>query len=100
MQITIPPIPPFLLDLGERAVKTFAGTLLTVLTGGIVGTMSLTSLPWAEALNTAAGTTVVSIIFSLASAQWGDKTASLVKQVEYKLTGGVKTLSLPFRRAR
>lgn len=61
----------FWLGIVDRAVKTFAGVLLTLLGGGQTG-LNLLAVNWRAALLTAAGVTVVSVLLSLASAPVGD----------------------------
>lgn len=68
----------FLLELLERAVKTFAQALLAALTVG--ATTDIVSMPWLSALSIAGGAAVVSALTSIASAAWGDEvTPSLVR---------------------
>lgn len=70
----------FLLDLVERAGKTFAQALIAVLGAGTVG---LFSVNWAGALSAAGMAALLSVLTSVASSQWGDNgTASLVKPEE------------------
>lgn len=62
-------------DLTERAVKTFAQTLLAVLAVGV----PIWEMDWVSALGIAAGATVLSVLTSIASASTGNHdTASLV----------------------
>lgn len=62
-------------DLGERAIKTFAQTLLAVLAVGV----PVWEMEWVSALGIAAGATVLSVLTSIASASTGNHdTASLV----------------------
>lgn len=65
----------FFYDLGERAIKTFAQTLLAVLAVGV----PIWEMDWVSALGIAAGATVLSVLTSVASAGAGNHdTASLV----------------------
>ena len=65
----------FWVDLTERAVKTFAQTLLAVLAVGV----PVWEMEWVSALGIAAGATVLSVLTSIASASTGSNdTASLV----------------------
>lgn len=62
-------------DLTERAIKTFAQTLLAVLAVGV----PVWEMEWVSALGIAAGATVLSVLTSVASAGAGSHTtASLV----------------------
>ncbi|MFR0820336.1 MAG: holin [Lactococcus lactis] len=65
----------FFKDLAERAIKTFAQSLVAV---GLAGATDLLSVDWINALSVAGLATVVSILTSLASGIPGDNTASLV----------------------
>jgi hypothetical protein len=68
----------FLRELAERALKTFAQTLVALLTAG--ATTNIVSMPWTAALLIAAGAAVLSVLTSIASAQFGDEaTPSLVR---------------------
>lgn len=77
---------PFLKDAAERAVKTFAGGVLYGLGSPIVDAgfhVALSDLPLRHALDVGLGTTVASLIFSLASIKFGTSgTASLTKAVQ------------------
>lgn len=53
----------FWFDLAERAAKTFAQTLLSVLAVGV----PIWEMDWVGALGIAAGATVISALMSLAS---------------------------------
>lgn len=71
----------FLLDLTERAVKTFAQALLGVL--GVQGTSSVLDVDWRTALGGAALATAISVLTSLLSLRLGvSGTASLTTTVE------------------
>jgi hypothetical protein len=62
----------------DRALKSFAASLLLLLGGGTVG-LNLLQVDWLQALGTAAGTTVISVLFSVASAPVGEPgTTSLL----------------------
>lgn len=65
----------FFKDLAERAIKTFAQSLVAV---GLAGATDLLSVDWVNALSIAGLATIVSILTSLASGIPGDNTASLV----------------------
>lgn len=70
----------FLMDLVERAGKTFAQALAAILTAGAFG---LINAPWGSALSAAGMAALLSVLMSVASSQWGDNgTASLVKPEE------------------
>jgi hypothetical protein len=65
-------------DAGERALKTFAQTVVALLSAGGFG---LVDAPWSTALNIAALAAVLSVLTSIASAGVGQQgTASLVAQ--------------------
>lgn len=65
----------FWLDLAERALKTFAQTLVAVLTVGV----PIWEIDWAEGTGIAATAAVISALTSIGSAGKGDpETASLV----------------------
>lgn len=66
----------FLKDLAERAIKTFAQSMVAVLTAGATGILNV---DWENALSVALLATVISIFTSLGSITIGDDTASLVK---------------------
>lgn len=71
----------FLKDLIERAVKTFAQTLLASLT--IATTLS--DVDWKTALSTSLLAAIISILTSIVSAKFGDKeTASIIKKEQKK----------------
>lgn len=62
-------------DAAERAVKTFAQTLLAVLAVGV----PIWEMEWVSALGIAAGATALSVLISVASAGAGSyNAASLV----------------------
>jgi hypothetical protein len=65
----------FFKDAGERALKTFAQSLLSVLA---VQGVTITSVNWAVALSVAATATLISVLTSVVSYS-AHGTASLVK---------------------
>ena len=78
-------------DIGERAVKTFAGGfivgahLIDAATGLAVGqgTVAFSDIDWAGGFDVGSGTLVLSILFSLWSLRRGNPgTASLTTAVE------------------
>ena len=70
-------------DAGERAVKTFAQTLLALVLAA--GVTSIVALNWPVLLGTAGTAALVSLLTSLASTFAGEeKTASLVDEVTYE----------------
>lgn len=71
----------FLFDALERALKTFAQTLLATLTVG-GATTGIHELPWVAALSIAATATVLSLLTSVASLPVGNQTASMTTAVE------------------
>lgn len=74
---------PFVKDAAERALKTFAGGFIVGanLAGAAVN-VALSDINWLHGLDVGAGTTVVSLIFSLGSLKLGSSgTASLTKVV-------------------
>ncbi|SKH54925.1 Uncharacterised protein [Mycobacteroides abscessus subsp. massiliense] len=91
MTITISPdLKDAAVDASERAVKTFAGGfivgagLLGAAVDAVTGqvTVAASQISWAHGLDVGAGTTVVSLLFSLASIKLGNPgTASLTKAV-------------------
>jgi len=66
-------------DIAERAVKTFAQSLVAV---GLAGATDLLSVDWVNALSVAGLATLVSILTSIASSKIGDETASVVNTKE------------------
>jgi hypothetical protein len=68
-------------DIAERAVKTFAQSLVAV---GLAGATDLLSVDWVNALSVAGLATLVSILTSIASSKIGDDTASVVNNGEDK----------------
>lgn len=66
----------FWTDTAERAVKTFAQSLLAVFTAGV----TIISVDWKEAMAIGATAALVSVLTSVASTSNGDKgSASLVR---------------------
>ena len=66
----------FWIDASERAVRTFAQSLLAVFTAGV----TIISVDWKEALAIGSTAALVSVLMSIASTGTGDKeSASLVK---------------------
>lgn len=68
-------------DIAERAIKTFAQSLVAV---GLAGATDLLSVDWVNALSVAGLATLVSILTSVASSKIGDDTASVVNNSEDK----------------
>lgn len=67
----------FILDAVERAAKTFAQSLLALVTVGA----AVTTIDWGTALEISATATVISLLTSVVSLPLGDSgTASLVKR--------------------
>lgn len=66
-------------DIAERAVKTFAQSLVAV---GLAGATDLLSVDWVNALSIAGLATLVSVLTSIASSKIGDNTASVVNNKE------------------
>lgn len=62
----------FWFDVSERAVKTFAQSLLAVLAVGV----PIWEIDWLGALGIAATATVISVLTSVASAATGDPTTA------------------------
>ena len=58
----------FWIAAGERAVKTFAQTLIALIGTGAVGIMDL---DWAQMLSVSATATLLSILTSIASSNFG-----------------------------
>jgi hypothetical protein len=70
----------WLKDAGERAVKTFAQSVLAILT---VGGVDVLHLNWAQTLSVAATATLISVLTSVVSVGVGNSgTASLTNAVE------------------
>ncbi|WP_100466655.1 holin [Mycobacteroides abscessus] len=102
MHITIPPwAKDAAIDTVERAVKTFAGGFivgaellqvgLDVLTGQ--GAVAFSEIDWTQGLDVGAGTTVASLIFSVASIKLGKRgtasaTNAVVPSSLFKLVAG------------
>lgn len=68
-------------DIIERAIKTFAQSLVAV---GLAGATDLLSVDWVNALSIAGLATLVSVLTSIASSKIGDDTASVVNNMEDK----------------
>lgn len=66
----------FLLDVVERAVKTFAQSLLVLFVGD--SAYNVISVNWPQALGLAATAALVSILTSVVSGQFGDKNTASV----------------------
>lgn len=66
-------------DIIERAIKTFAQSLVAV---GLAGATDLLSVDWVNALSIAGLATLVSVLTSIASSKIGDDTASVVNTKE------------------
>lgn len=70
----------FLRETLERAIKTFAQTLVAILGAGAV---DLLSVPWGSALSAAGLAALLSVLTSVGSAAWGDEdTPSLIRTDE------------------
>lgn len=67
----------FIADSVERAVKTFAQTIVALLGAGAV---NIVTVDWGQILSVAAGAAVVSLLTSVASSGVGDNSASLVNK--------------------
>ena len=65
----------FFKDMAERAIKTFAQSMIGALGAGATG---LIGIDWIQALSIAGFATLISILTSIASLGIGDDTASLV----------------------
>lgn len=71
----------FLQETLERALKTFAQTLVAIL--GVGAATDLLSVPWSGALSAAGFAALLSVLTSVGSAPWGDEaTPSLVRTEE------------------
>ncbi len=66
----------FLKDTAERAVKTFAQSMVAVMTAGATGVLDV---DWMNALSVSLLATLVSVLTSLGSGYVGDDSASAVK---------------------
>lgn len=64
--------PLFLRSLLERAVKTFAQTLLALLAADAVNVLEV---PWSAVLPVALGAAMISVLTSVASAPFGDSAS-------------------------
>ncbi|MQW23879.1 MULTISPECIES: holin [unclassified Lactococcus] len=70
---------PFFKDMAERAIKTFAQGAIAALGAGATG---LIGVDWINVLSIAGFATLVSILTSWASFNFGDDTASLINTKE------------------
>ena len=71
--------PVFFKSLLERAIKTFAQTLLAAMGMGVTNVLEVS---WQAALLTAGTAALISVLTSIGSAPWGDPaTPSLVASV-------------------
>ncbi|CEF51431.1 holin [Lactococcus garvieae] len=66
----------FLKDTAERAVKTFAQSMVAVMTAGATGVLDV---DWVNALSVSLLATLVSVLTSIGSGTVGDQSASAVK---------------------
>ena len=66
----------FLKDTAERAVKTFAQSMVAVMTAGATGVLDV---DWVNALSVSLLATLVSVFTSIGSGIVGDQSASAVK---------------------
>jgi Putative lactococcus lactis phage r1t holin len=77
------PSPPvftrsWLIGTADRALKSFASSLVLLLGGGTIG-LNILHVDWQQALGTAAGAAVLAVLFSVASAPIGEPgTTSLL----------------------
>jgi hypothetical protein len=68
----------WLIGTADRALKSFAASLILLLGGGTTG-LNILHVDWQQALDTAAGAAVLAILFAAASAPLGDPgTTSLL----------------------
>lgn len=63
-------------DTVERAVKTFAQSMVAVMTAGATGVLDV---DWVNALSVSLFATLVSVLTSIGSGTVGDQSASAVK---------------------
>lgn len=68
----------FWLDASERAIKTFAQTLVALLGAGAV---DILHIDWSQRLSVAVGAAVVSVLSSIASAGNGNSASLVVNNV-------------------
>ncbi|MFK4838822.1 holin [Lactococcus petauri] len=65
----------FLKDILERAVKTFAQSMVAVMTAGATGILDV---DWINALSVSLLATIVSVLTSIGSGTVGDQSASII----------------------
>ena len=65
----------FLKDTAERAVKTFAQSMVAVMTAGATGVLDV---DWVNALSVSLLATLVSVLTSIGSGTVGDQSASVI----------------------
>ena len=65
----------FLKDTAERAVKTFAQSMVAVMTAGATGVLDV---DWVNALSVTLLATLVSVLTSIGSGTVGDQSASVI----------------------
>ena len=65
----------FLKDTAERAVKTFAQSMVAVMTAGATGVLDV---DWVNALSVSLLATIVSVLTSIGSGTVGDQSASVI----------------------
>lgn len=65
----------FLKDTAERAVKTFAQSMVAVMTAGATGVLDV---DWKNAVSVALLATLVSVFTSIGSGTVGDQSASAI----------------------
>lgn len=63
-------------DTAERAVKTFAQSMVAVMTAGATGVFDV---DWVNALSVSLLATLVSVLTSIGSGTVGDQSASMLK---------------------
>lgn len=71
----------FWADTAERAIKTFAQTLVALLGAGAV---DILTVGWGQMLSVSAGASLVSILTSIASAGSGNSASLVVDNVKPK----------------
>ena len=70
----------FLIDTAERAIKTFAQTMVVLITSIVAGNGTLNDVNWAQALSMSALAAILSVLTSIVSSQVNSKdSASLVE---------------------
>ncbi|WP_270227729.1 holin [Lactococcus garvieae] len=65
----------FLKDILERAVKTFAQSMVAVMTAGATGILDV---DWINALSVSLLATIVSVLTSIGSGTVGDQSTSVI----------------------